>query len=280
MKICDAHTDFLTEIKDKEDREEYVKGIRKIAGIISCAVFTTNSTMGVKDVENFKLELDYYNKKYHTKLLLSIEDLGFIKTIEELYELIELRPISVTLTWNDKNQFAGGAHTNKGLTDLGIKVVKLLEENNILIDTAHLSRKAFKEFCKITTKPIYNSHSNINLLHKHNRNLTDKQIKKIVDSDGFLGLTIYEKFISNEKITAREIAQQADYLIKKFGYTNFGLGTDIYGIQKEFLPTDLKSYFEIQNLIKEMKKLHYSKKIINAIMFKNYKKFLKRIKNL
>ena len=45
MKISDAHTDFLTEIKDRTDREEYVKSIRKIAGVISCAVFTTFSTI-------------------------------------------------------------------------------------------------------------------------------------------------------------------------------------------------------------------------------------------
>ena len=176
MKICDAHTDFLTEIKDREKREAYVKSIRKISGVISCAVFTTNSTISVKDVENFKSELDYYNKKYHTNFLLSIEDLGFIKSIKELYELIKLKPISVTLTWNEENQFAGGAHTNKGLTKFGLDVIKLLEEKDILIDTAHLSRKAFYEYCRITSKPIYNSHSNIYSLHKHKRNLTNKQI--------------------------------------------------------------------------------------------------------
>ncbi len=275
MKICDAHTDFLTEIKDRAERENYVKSIKKIAGMISCAVFTTNSTICLKDVENFKLELDYYNRKYHTKLMLSIEDLGFIKSIEELYQLIKLKPISVTLTWNDKNQFAGGAHTNKGLSELGVKVVKILEENNILIDNAHLSRKAFKEFCKITTKPIYNSHSNVNSLHKHKRNLTDKQIKKIVNSGGFLGLTIYEKFISDDKITMRDVALQFDYLIKKFGYKNFGLGTDLYGIDKKFLPTNFKSYFDMGKLSQELKNLNYSKKIINAIIYKNYKKFIK-----
>ena len=88
MKICDAHTDFLTEIKDKGEREEYVKSIRKIAGVISCAVFSSYSTICLKDVENYKLELDYYNKKYKTNLLLSIEDLGFVKSREELFELI------------------------------------------------------------------------------------------------------------------------------------------------------------------------------------------------
>lgn len=275
MKICDSHTDFLTEIENQEGREKYVKEIRKNIKTISCAVFTTNSTISVQDVENFKLELEKYNKKFHTKLLLSIEDLGFIKTEKDLQKLIELKPFSVTLTWNKVNQFAGGTHTNKGLTKLGIKTIKILEENNILIDTAHLSRKSFNQFCKITNKPIYNSHSNIFALHKHKRNLTDKQIKKIVSNDGFLGLTIYEKFISNEKITLRDIAIQFDYLIKKFGYKNFGLGTDLYGIENKHLPKDFKSYFDAKNLAEELKKLNYSSKIIHAILYKNFGKFIK-----
>ena len=275
MKICDAHTDFLTEIKEKYEREKYVRKIRKITSNICCAVFTTNSTLSVKDVENFKFELENYNKKFNTKLLLSIEDLGFIKTEEDLQKLIDLKPISVTLTWNKANQFAGGAYSKKGLTKLGIKTIKRLEENNILIDTAHLSRKSFNQFCKITNKPIFNSHSNIFALHKHKRNLTDKQIKKIVSNDGFLGLTIYEKFISRNKITARDVALQFDYLIKKFGYKNFGLGTDLFGVENNFLPTDFKDYFDVENLIYELKNLNYSSKIINAIIYKNFKKFIK-----
>ena len=276
MKTCDAHTDFLTEIKNINERENYIKVIKKNIKIISCAVFTTNSTISVEDVENFKFELEKYNRKFNTKLLLSIEDLGFIKTEEDLIELIKLKPFSVSLTWNNANQYAGGAHTNKSLSKLGIETIRLLENANILIDTAHLSRRAFNQFCKITNKPIYNSHSNIFTLHKHRRNLTDKEIKKIVNADGFLGVTIYEKFISNEKINCRDVALQFDYLIKKFGYKNFGLGTDLFGIENKYLPKNFKSYYDVENLIYELKKLNYSNKIIKAIIYKNYENFIKR----
>ena len=278
MKICDTHTDFLTEINNQNERENYVKKIKNKIKIISCAVFSTNSTMSVLDVENYFLEIKKYRKKYKLNLLLSIEDLGFIDNEAKLNKIIQLKPFSVTLTWNYENQYAGGAHTNKGLTKLGINTIRLLEENNILVDTAHLSRKAFNQFCKITTKPIFNSHSNINQLFKHKRNLTDKQIKRIVNTDGFLGLTFYEKFISNEKITCQDIALQFDYLIKKFGYKNFGLGTDLFGVGNGYLPNDFKSYFDVENLICELKKLHFSNKIIKAIIYKNFQKFIKNYK--
>lgn len=278
MRICDAHTDFLTEIKNNKEREEYVKSIKNITEIISCAVFTTNSTISVKDVENFKIEIDKYNKKYKTNLMLSIEDLGFVKNVDELKQLIKLKPISVTLTWNYKNQFAGGTNSNCGISKFGKLAIKMLEENDILIDTAHLSKVAFNQFVKITTKPIYNSHSNIYRIYKHKRNLTDSQIQKIVDSNGFLGITFYKNFIASKNISCKDIANQFDYLIKKFGYKTFGLGTDLYGIDNESLPTDFKSYLDVKNLVKELKKLKYSNKIINAIIYKNYKKFIKNNK--
>lgn len=268
MKICDAHTDFLTEIKDRKERERYVKSIRKIKGAISCAVFTTNSTICLKDVENYKLELDYYNKKYHTEFLLSIEDLGFIKDVTELKNLIKLKPFSVSLTWNFKNQFAGGANSNSGLTKFGKLAIKMLEKNNILIDTAHLNRKSFYEFIKITTQPIYNSHSNIYSLHNHKRNLTNQQIKKIVEANGFLGVSIYKDFISNNEISSCDIASQFDYLIKKFGYKNFGFGTDFYGINT--MPKDVKTYQDFKFVKKHLREFGYSNDIINHVFYKNF----------
>ncbi len=278
MKISDAHTDFLTEIKNQKEREKYINKIKNKIKTISCAVFSTNSTISVKDVENYFLETKKYNKKFKINLLLSIEDFGFVDNEDELNKLIKLKPFSVTLTWNYENQYAGGAYTNKGLTKKGINVIKKLEENNILIDTAHLSRKAFNQFSKITTKPIFNSHSNINQLFKHKRNLTDRQIKRIVNTDGFLGLTFYEKFISSEKISCKDIALQLDYLIKKFGHKNFGVGTDLFGVENQYLPKDFKSYFDVENLIYELKQLHYSNKIIKAIFYKNFQKFIKNCK--
>ena len=277
-KISDSHTDILTEIKSKTKRENYFAQIKDYVQTISCAVFTTNKKIDVTKIGKLKKEIEEYNNKYNLNLILSIEDLGFIKSEKEIEELIKIKPISTTLTWNEANQFAGGSLSKNGLTQMGFKTIQLLEENNILIDTAHLSRKAFHEFSKISKFPIYNSHSNINSIFKHKRNLTDKQIKKIVDSNGFMGLTVYQHFIANNKISCRDIALQFDYLIKKYGHKNFGIGSDLFGIEKEFLPTDFSGYTKVDNLVLEFKKLNYSQEIIDAILFKNFQDFLLRIK--
>lgn len=274
MKISDSHTDFLTAIESIKQREQHVKQIKSFgAKTISCAVFTTEKQLDVKDIINYSDELERYKQKYNINLLLSIEDMGFSKDEKQLNQLIALKPFSVGLTWNYANQFGGGAYSKNGLSNLGKQYVKILEENNIWIDSAHMSRKSFYDFCKITRYPIYNSHSNIYTLKHHRRNLTDKQIDYIVKSNGYLGITLYDKFISNKNISSKDLANQFDYLIKRWGFKNFGLGTDFYGINKNNLPIDIQNYKQLNNLIIELSKLGYGKYIIDQIMFKNFETF-------
>lgn len=279
MKFCDSHTDFLTSISSIREREEFIKELKTYGShIISCAVFTTEQKLGIGDIKRYSKELDAYNKTFKTKLKLSIEDLGFVNNENQLADLCEIKPVSATLTWNEANQFAGGAFSSLGLTKQGKKAVEILENNNVMIDTAHLNKRSFWQFVRITRKPLYNSHSNIYSLFHHKRNLTDKQIEAIVKSDGFLGLSVYQKFISKRYIFAKDVALQFDYLIKKFGYKNFGLGTDFFGFNFDFSPINVRSHSELKNIAIELKALGYSNKIISHLMWKNYYNFLKRIK--
>lgn len=282
--IADAHNDFLTAEKDAQKRAQIVENfVKNGVGILSCAVFTTEQNLTIDDVENFAKEVEQYNKKYNIggkqicKFLLSIEDLNFVKTEQDLNRLIQLKPISVTLTWNKNNQFAGGALVNGGLTQLGKKVVRVLEANNILVDTAHLNKLSFWQFVKITTKPIYCSHANIFCLHHHKRNLTNKQIEAIEKSNGFLGLSLYQDFISNKPIMAKNIARQFEFLLNKFNNNCFGFGTDFFGIAQNKTPQDVKSYKDFCNIKHSMSEIGLTNKQFEKICFANLAAFLQKI---
>ena len=269
--ISDCHTDFLTQIKNKNERENFIKNIsRQGVKFLCCAVFTTNTSFDINDIKNFNIELKHLSNKYKINLVLTIEDIGFIKNIHDFYDLISLSPFAVTLTWNNKNQFAGGANTNYGITKLGKKAISVLEENNILVDVAHLSKKAFFEFLKITKFPVFCSHSNIHALFSHNRNLTNQQINAIVNSSGFLGLTLYNKFIANFQIDAKDIANQFDYLIKNFGENNFGFGTDLYGIDFKHTPVNICEHSDLQKVANALLDMGYSNGVVEKIMYKNF----------
>ncbi len=273
-KIADSHSDFLTAIKSNYQIKKYINNLQNTPiNTLCCAVFTTDDNLSLEQIKRYKRKIS--GKLNNIKLLFAIEDLGSIKDFDELSKLIQLKPISCSLTWNNNNKYSSGAFSKNGLTKLGKQAIKMMEANNVFVDTAHLNKKSFYQFCKMTTKPIYNSHSNIYSLHKHKRNLTDKQIKMIVRSGGYLGITIYRDFVSNKKaISSYDIALQFDYLIKNFGYKNFGFGTDFFGIDQNSMPVDIATYNDLNKVAFHLLKMGYDKEIVSCIMYKNYQNFL------
>ena len=278
FKLTDSHTDILTAL-NKNEQISFIHNLPTNVETLNLAVFTTDNNFGIKEIAEFKQNHINLQKFTNTRLLFSVEDIGPIQP-NEINELIKLKPFCVSLTWNNKNQYAGGALSTNGLTKCGKETIKKLEENNILIDTAHLNRKSFWQFTRVTTKPILCTHANINSLFYHPRNLTDNQIKKIVESNGFLGLTLYQKFISKNTISAKDVALQFDYLIKKFGHQNFGFGTDFFGIDENNLPTNIKTYNNLQQIAIELKHLGHTNEIIKYIFHENFINFLNRTNNL
>lgn len=274
IKICDAHNDFLTE----EHSKNYVQKLKKNKSIkkVCCVVWTTKLNNPIDFLIKVKKEVI----KRSSKLIFCIEDLGFIKELnflENMDLIIELKPFSCGIVWNLDNSLGGGTYGKKGLTLLGLSVIKELEKENIIIDTAHMNRKTFYQFCKITTKPIYNSHCNLCYFKDHKRNLNHKQILTIINSNGFIGLSFVQKFVSNNLIDAEIIAKQIKYFISNYGDKNIGIGSDFYGTKN--LPVNLKNYNHFKFLYKALKKEGLTKQNIKNVLYKNFERFRNSIKN-
>ena len=279
MKIFDVHNDFLTSIKNNKKRKQYLELINNNKNIdkICCVIWTSKIKKPLKYIK--KIYDLFFKKNKNKKIFLCIEDLGFInkKNLEESLLLLKgVKPFYCGLVWNYDNNLGGGAYGKKGLTKLGIKVIKFLEENKILIDTAHMNRKTFSNFSKITSMPIINSHSNFNFLKRHKRNLINSQIKSIINSKGQICLSFVPEFIGEYFIESSIIARQIANFTARFGYKSLSVGTDFYGTNN--LPLDLKNYSHFKNLQNELLNLGFNKKTIDCIFYKNMKNFYKKIK--
>lgn len=278
MKICDAHNDFLTEIKNNKDRIEYINKINKNKDIkkVCAVIWTSKFKNPIKFI--IKIKKNVLDKVNCKKLIICLEDLGFINKQNLEYAtnfLIKLKPFSCGLTWNFDNTLGGGAYGKRGLSKLGIKVIKKLEKNNIIIDTAHMNNKTFNDFINITKKPIYNSHSNIFCLYQHKRNLNTYKIKKICSSNGLFCLSFVSKFISNKEITSEDVANQIVYFVRKFGCKNLAIGTDFNGTKN--LPVDLKDYINFDALKNFLIRKGVKIKTINKVFYKNFLEFYNKI---
>src|SRR5256885_12400252 len=91
----------------------------------------------------------------------------------------------MTLTWNNGNDWAGSATDERrhgGLTDLGKRVVRRMNELGMLVDVSHVSDSTFWDVVATSSRPVIASHSACRALAHHPRNLRSEEHTSTVKS--------------------------------------------------------------------------------------------------
>ena len=124
-------------------------------------------------------------------LLLAIENGNAIEDNLSNIEYFYQKGVRImSITWNEDNLLGCGALTklDNGLTEFGKEYIQKLNKKNIIIDVSHSSPKTFWDTVEITQKPIVATHSCVDALCHHPRNLTNEQIKQIAKMNGIIGI--------------------------------------------------------------------------------------------
>ena len=217
--IADFHNDCLTKSNVKELVKRYSRG----KNFVNCAFFK-----GKRDFLTAFNACKTFEQYFSSgKIFLSFEDFSF-ESEREKEILLSFKPVCVSLTWNYDNFLAGGAKSQGGLKTAGKSLVKRLNELKIPVDCAHLNEKSFFEVVEFADKVVC-THTAFCGVRKHFRNLSDEQIKTIIDKGGIIGLAFYSDFLSDGNATERNLIEHIDYFVSKFGYDNLCLGTDFNG---------------------------------------------------
>jgi membrane dipeptidase len=181
---------------------------------------------------------------YHLKLILCKEDfqmgsengrIGAIfgiegahsleGSIDNLYKFYNKGLRLVTLTWNNPNSFADSSAANpvnSGLSPLGVKLIKEMNNLGVIPDLSHSSADTLKEVIKVSKKPVLVSHSCCKALCDIHRNLTDSQIRMIASNGGVIGVNFFPLFLDNnylETFTNKNQKRLAAFVTinKKYG---------------------------------------------------------------
>ena len=211
--------------------------------------------------------------------LISIDD-----NIDLLDEYYEYGARHASLTWNEENKLASGARGdyNRGLTELGKKAVKKMQEKGMIVDVSHLNDKSFFDVMDITSCPVIASHSNSRKLCNSPRNLTDEQLKAIRDVNGVVGFNSYKWFIDEDsnKHTIYRAIDHIKYIADKIGIDHIGLGFDY----NEYFEDDETPYvkglenasksYDIINLLKDS---GFNDEEIQKIEYGNFHRIIKEI---
>jgi len=252
-RIFDLHNDLPTAnvAAEKFDKKS------KIVHVF----WTTKLTGPISFVMNYLVKA-----KQDARIFYAIEDLHFIKCVDVLKKLCVLPFLYMGLTWNEDNRLAGGCYGEKGLTTLGLSVIKVLNEKNVAVDTAHLNKKSFDEVLEHSNKVLC-SHTCLDSIFSHKRNLTDKQITDLIAKGGVVGIATAKEFFGEKyKYNRIDYLMQIDTFAQKFGVNNLCIGTDFHGTA----PLDgLKKYKDFDLLQNDLIKLGYTSEQIGKIFFSN-----------
>ena len=131
-------------------------------------------------------------------------------------------------------RFPGDPDTGPGLTDCGRALVRACNDLGILIDLSHLNAKGVDEVAALSTAPRVASHSNAHALCPSSRNLTDRQLARIRESDGLVGLNFAACFLRDDGRMKSDFGldvmlRHLDHLIDRLGETRVALGSDFDG---------------------------------------------------
>ncbi len=198
-------------------------------------------------------------------------------TIEGLKRLHNKGVKIITLTWNSRNEIAGGAFADGGFTEFGKEFVKTAEELGIVLDVSHLNRESFFDFVDISTKPFIASHSNADIVdnpYGKKRNLTDEQIKIIKSKNGLIGLNYCQDFIENSGVHGIDaLAEQIKYFVFLGCEDVIALGSDFDGCK---IHPDLCGVEKFKNVYDELLQRGYDKKLLDNLFYNNAQRFFSK----
>jgi membrane dipeptidase len=291
MRYSDTHCDYLYDPKGKKDQSNLTMYKKSDLIIQVFAIFFDPERKyaklnGIKQLLRYKYitcKRSIFTKKLYKESIkkdsrifpiLAIEGLKAVGySLKMLKTMIKLGATMVSLSWNEDNAFVGGALSDGELKPLGKKALDMIKDNNICLDVSHLNRVSFNQVLDYYKGKVLASHSCCNALLDHKRNLTDDQIKTIINKDGYIGINFYPGFLVGESKDAKahDIVSHIKHICDLGGINNVGFGSDFCGIPKT--PSDVNNCLKFNLIYDCIKQSGFSEQEAEKICYKNFYNF-------
>lgn len=251
-KVCDAHCDTLSHLVSGGTLENAtVTPERLAAGGVSLQVFALFATYGrgIEPYEKARRMLTAAGEFPVPMLTGALPDAlpdapmgvfsieggeilqGSLERFAEFDAAARVRMIA--LTWNFENEIGHPAKNGPegGLKPFGLSLVREMNRKGVLCDVSHLNEAGFWDVIEHSTLPPVASHSNARALCEHTRNLTEAQIRAVIEKKGYIGVNFYSAFLANGRAaTLEDVYRHVDAILQLGGEDVVGFGSDFDGI--------------------------------------------------
>ncbi len=201
--------------------------------------------------------------------------------LEDLYG-VGLR--SLGLVWSRPNAYASGVpfrfpaspDTGPGLTEAGRELVRECNRLGVLIDLSHINERGFWDVAELSEAPLVATHSNAHVLCPTTRNLTDRQLDAIRDSDGMVGVNFAVAFLREDGADEGDtpldvVVGHVDYLVERVGIDRVGFGSDFDGAK---VPVEIGDVSGLPKLLAVLRKRGYNEAALKKLAHENWLRVL------
>ena len=184
--------------------------------------------------------------------------------------------------------YGHGTDDHGELTSKGRELLKEMERLGIILDVTHLCDESFWDALAHYSGPLWASHHNCRALSNWNRQLTDEQIKALIDRGAVIGMafdaimmvhgwTHMRSKPQDFNLKLEKICEHIDHICQIAGNAKHaGIGTDLDGgYGTEQTPMDLDSVADLHSLEAPLTARGYSPADIDNIFSGNFLRFLR-----
>ncbi len=134
------------------------------------------------------------------------------------------------LTYNNQSLLATGCYEkiDSGVTNFGRETIKEMNRVGIVIDMSHSAEKSTLDAIEISEKPIAITHANPLFWHNVKRNKSESILKKLSESGGMLGLSLYSHHLKDgSECKLESFCEMIGRTVEIMGSKNIGIGSDL-----------------------------------------------------
>lgn len=267
--VFDLHNDLMTAVP----AEKRTRALASCAGVrgILLAVWTSEIVPTEAGFARYaSAEAPFFTAT-------AVEDLGAVATDDYRRFLRRYSPLYASLTWNGKNRLAGGCGCEEPLSDEGVRAVRIMEEEGIALDLAHLSDTAFFDALGRTGRLLV-THTASRALAVHPRNLTDEMARRVAEAGGIIGVAAVPNFLDDslsygENCTRATYLKHIAHLSDVIGTEHVAIGTDFFGAG--YFPEGMSDYSDFPALAADMEKTGFGRQDIENIFYGNAERFFR-----
>ncbi len=186
----------------------------------------------------------------------------------------------VHLTTSTLGGTSSPAGRDAGITEAGREVVDRCNRARILVDLAHAGKKTFWGALDSHARdlPPIVSHTGVEGVRPHWRNLDDDQIRAIADRGGVVGVMYQSSFLAPVRWTCRRsaILDHLDHIHRVAGAGVGAIGTDYDGFIVP--PVDLPDPCAHPRLVQDMLDRGWSPDRIRGVLAGNYLRVVRELR--